>query len=132
MNEGDIIRSLLKDIVDTAIVASTPGRQSDHLLRLPVPEDSRRSKSDIFETTLEGPRKKVSGKYSQEFVSYVPKERDHSEYIKLEKDYSHRPNVRGMDWAECPWAHPDQSLFPSLHKSRTVSGESQEEQSGAS
>ena len=96
----DIIDNMLKDVVrKEASVTTTPVNKN--LLNISVPGAPRKSKSDIFEIT-------------QEFISEsIPKHRDHSEYLVLEQDYSHRPRVRGMDWAECPWAHPDDSLlFP--------------------
>ena len=96
----EIIDNLLKDVVrkETSLTTIPINK---NLLNMPVPGAPRKSKSDIFENT-------------QEFISEsIPKHRDHSEYLKLEQDYSHRPRVWGMDWAECPWAHPDDSLFPS-------------------
>ena len=98
----DIIDNMLKDVVrKEASVTTTPVNKN--LLNISVPGAPRKSKSDIFENT-------------QEFISDpIPKHRDHREYLALEQDYSHRPNVKGMDWAECPWAHPDDSLlYPSI------------------
>ena len=44
------------------------------------------------------------------------KNRNHEEYLLLKSDYSHRPNVEGMDWADCSWADPDDSLYPDTSK----------------
>ena len=33
-------------------------------------------------------------------------------YLTLREDYSSRPNIIDMDWANCSWADPDDSLFP--------------------
>jgi len=50
-------------------------------------------------------------KYSKIFVEpSKPRIRD-PKYLELKEDYSHRPCVPGMDWAECEWADPDDSLF---------------------
>ena len=102
-----IVEGILKDVVmKKAIVtssSSTPAKEPANLLKEPPPPP-RKSKSNIFENT---------GELCAENNRSSSKHRDHSEYLKLEKDYSHRPRVPGMDWAECPWAHPDDSLFTS-------------------
>ena len=101
-----IVEGILKDVVmKKAIVTSTPStpvRETANLLKEPPPPP-RKSKSNIFENT---------GELCAENRSSSA-HRDHSEYLWLDKDYSHRPRVPGMDWAECPWADPDDSLFPS-------------------
>ena len=99
-----IVEGTLKDIVMKKAIetSSTPARETANLLKEPPPPP-RKSKSDIFENT---------GELFAENRS-SSKHRDHSEFLKLEKDYSHRPRVPGMDWAECPWANPDDSLLPS-------------------
>lgn len=102
-----VIEGILKDVMKKAIVtSSTQDKDTANGNALTVPpatDVARKSKSDIFENTGELCSEK----------SYSSNHRDQSEYLKLEKDYSHRPRVPGMDWAECPWAHPDDSLFPS-------------------
>ena len=101
-----VIESMKKeDVMKKAIVTtSTHDKDTTNALTVPPATDiARKSKSDIFENTGELCSENSSGS----------KHRDHSEYLQLEKDYSHRPRVPGMDWAECPWAHPDDSLFPS-------------------
>ena len=76
-----------------------------HLL-VPGPNPKRpfSSIADMFETPK-------ASKYSKIFVEPCkPRLRD-KKYLALREDYSNRPNVPGMDWAECEWADPDDSLF---------------------
>ena len=95
---NDIIENILRDVVTKKTsLSSTPVKEARNLLKVQAPMKAPRSKSDIFENTRE----------------FCTQDRDHSQYTKLDQDYSHRPRVPGMDWAECPWAHPDDSLFPS-------------------
>ena len=39
-------------------------------------------------------------------------QRDHSEYCQLRSDYSHRPRIEGLDWANLSWTDPDQCWPP--------------------
>ena len=108
-----------------------------------------KSNADMFDTTAASSSTSSSSSSSSTASSPAPgqsghgggaRERDHSEYLVLREDYSHRPRkgshfyclrtlqtlcytpikcwsksmtfrVPGMDWAECPWADPDDSLF---------------------
>ena len=105
-----------------------------------------KSNADMFDTTAASTSTSTTSS-SSAASSPAPghgggaRERDHSEYLVLREDYSHRPRkgshfyclrnlqtfdvtlpldvgsksmtfrVPGMDWAECPWADPDDSLF---------------------
>ena len=40
------------------------------------------------------------------------RQRDHSEYLQLRSDYSHRPRIEGLDWANLSWTDPDQCWPP--------------------
>ena len=74
------------------------------LVKGPIPKRPFSSIADMFETPK-------ASKYSKIFVEPCkPRLRD-KKYLALREDYSNRPNVPGMDWAECEWADPDDSLF---------------------
>ena len=34
------------------------------------------------------------------------------DYKMEQRDFSKRPNIPGMDWADCSWPDPENSLYP--------------------
>jgi len=89
-------------------ITVSPPKNTESVQHLLVPGPKPKwpfsSIADMFETPK-------ASKYSKIFVEPCkPRLRD-KKYLALREDYSNRPNVPGMDWAECEWADPDDSLF---------------------
>jgi len=87
-------------------------------------EQGKKSDVDIFEETAKITEKIMgkdndNSKESQDgsVTDLVPSDSNHNCLTiklgssKLIRDYSARPNLTGMDWANCSWADPDDSLF---------------------
>ena len=50
---------------------------------------------------------------SEKSATEPGKSRTSRENYKMEqRDFSKRPNIPGMDWADCSWADPEDSLYP--------------------
>ena len=94
-----MIRSLLYEIIDSVLDDSEQENNSQHYLH----PNKNLSTSDADSKDLSG----------YLFIEGAePRTRD-SYYLALREDYSSRPNVTDMDWANCSWADPHDSLFPS-------------------
>ena len=102
--ETNFIAEIVANILSTAISThhQTQGHNLNFLQVTAPSRNDRLSNKDMFEhSDAEDIRE-----------NDVEKSRNHAEYLVLKSDYSHRPNVEGMDWANCSWADPDDSLSP--------------------
>ena len=113
-----------------AVVSSTPSSLSESVLAQEAEVvinsmNRQRNLASVGESFVAKQSKLVVTDSNNKFLTSTPivqvidkprsapaNDRDHSEYLRLEQDYSHRPRRDDIDWSMLDWIHPDHVYPP--------------------